>query len=143
MGFYNVCEYTKDFLGINSGMVSPNPDREKDAAALVSLSHGVSYRHSRNNKHYLYYIISNIANRDVIRFLMRRNGFTPEFHNSRYFSKTMPIPVFRIPAKTIFQNPDLREFADLMCFAGLNKSDVNLVKKHLETVKMSMRQKSK
>ena len=52
--------------------------------------------------------MNDIKDRDVIRFLMRRNGLTPEFHQSNYFMDSRP--VFRVRLSQILSCPNQQQF---------------------------------
>mgnify|MGYP003312060118 CR=1 FL=1 len=46
----------------------------QDANALAALSCGIFQLRAMNGRHYWYFFMKDIKNRDLVRFLLRRNG---------------------------------------------------------------------
>lgn len=103
---YNIKSALKDkFYGVPSLL---GWTRGQDARALAELSCGATYTRAMNGHHYWYIFIKDIENRDIVRFLLRRNGLVPEYHTSRYYGS--PQPAFRMRAATIAKYNDLINF---------------------------------
>lgn len=106
MHIYNIKQSLKEkFYGvpkINGG----TPDN--DARALASMASYIMTMVANDGHHYWYLFMNDIKDRDVIRFLMRRNGLMPEFHQSNYFMDSRP--VFRVRLRYISSWPNLQHF---------------------------------
>lgn len=124
MHLYNVKQNLKDkFYGVPTvsyGSV------EQDARALAFMAQTTMNTRATNDKRYWYYFINNVTNRDVIRFLMKRNGLNPEYHISRYFIEGQP--VFRILLRDIASDSKKLYFVNQVnlnyALADLNQSDL-------------------
>lgn len=106
MHIYNIKQSLKEkFYGvpkINGG----TPDN--DARALASMASYIMTMVANDGHRYWYLFMNDIKDRDVIRFLMRRNGLTPEFHQSNYFMDSRP--VFRVRLCQILSCPNQQQF---------------------------------
>ena len=106
MHIYNIKQSLKErFYGvpeINSGSM------DADARALVYMASHIMTTIASDNNHYWYLFMNDIKDRDVIRFLMRRNGLRPEFHNSQFFMDSRP--VFRVRLREIVSWPQQQNF---------------------------------
>ena len=80
----------------------------QDARALASLSGGITRLRAMNGRHYWYFFVKDIKNRDLVRFLMRRNGLRPEFHMSEYYAA--PMPAFRIRLSEVTESKHVSDF---------------------------------
>ena len=107
---YNIKATVKDrFYGVPT--VSGGTP-EMDANALASLACGMTRMRASNGHHYWYLFIKDNECRDVVRFLLRRNGFCPEYHKSMYYGA--PQPAFRMRMATIVKYRNLDEFVGLV-----------------------------
>ena len=106
MHIHNIKQSLKEkFYGvpkINGG----TPDN--DACALASMASYIVKMVANDGHHYWYFFMNDIRDRDVIRFLMRRNGLMPEFHLSNYFMDSRP--VFRVRLRQISSWPQQQKF---------------------------------
>ena len=81
---------------------------DADARALASLANGTSRTRAKNGRSYWYLFIKDVQNRDLVRFLLRRNGVIPEYHISSYYG--MPQPAFRVRVADLGKHSNLDEF---------------------------------
>ena len=56
--------------------------------------------------------MKDIKNRDLVRFLLRRNGLRPEFHMSNYYVE--PQPAFRVQMTVLNKSKYLSEFTKMV-----------------------------
>lgn len=145
MNMYNIVEYIKDYIGVNAAPIADNLDRMVDVGALRSLSNNIDFRHSRNGTSYCYYVIQDMADRDLIRMLFRRNGLTPEFHNSKYFYHMDTTPVFRIPRRAVAKDKQRAQFLDMLVYDLRPDQvvDAHLCSAHIARLRQQMRKKTK
>ncbi|MBR2393552.1 MAG: hypothetical protein IKB05_03610 [Alphaproteobacteria bacterium] len=110
MHIYNVKAALRDtFYGEQSVLYGT---RRQDARALASLSGGVIRLRATNGHRYWYFFVKDVKNRDLIRFLMRRNGLRPEFHMSAYYAEETPS--FRVRLSELEMSQDLNDFSRLV-----------------------------
>lgn len=132
MHIYNVRQFLKEkFYGVPTinGM-----SVDYDKRALAAMADMTMTACANNNKHYWYLFIRDIQDRDVIRFLLRRNGLNPEFHISQYFLDSRP--VFRVRLREICADENKMRFVksvDKMYKTGIfSETDVN---RYIDTIK--------
>lgn len=111
MHLYNVAYNIRDFFSPRP--VLPCGSQMSDAHLLANMV-AVRWLRARNGRNYWYFFIHDIKNRDVIRFLLYRNGLKPEFHNSRYAYVTRTCPVFRCEKSAIVANSIASDFVELV-----------------------------
>ena len=110
MHTYNFTAKLKDaFYGVP---VILGGTRGQDARALASMSAGMVRMRATNGRHYWYYFLKDIKNRDLIRFLMHRNGLRPEFHMSKYYDYDNKQPAFRVRMSVLMKYSDLLQFTN-------------------------------
>lgn len=124
MHFYNVKQNLMDkFYGVPTVLYG---SKEQDARALAYMAHTTLRTRARNDKDYWYFFINDITNRDVVRFLMKRNGLNPEYHVSQYFGDLQP--VFRIRLRDIASDSKKLYFVNQVnlnyASTDLNQSDL-------------------
>lgn len=145
MHTYNVTAKLKDtFYGVP---VILGGTRGQDARALASMSAGMVRMRATNGRHYWYYFLKNIKNRDVVRFLMRRNGLVPEFHMSKYYDYDNKQPAFRVRMSVLMKYSDLLQFTDDIkdAFDSNDRAPVDMAR-YIDTINQRLsarKQKSK
>lgn len=112
MHLYNVVYNIRDFFSPRP--VLPCNTQMADARLVANMVDEARYLHARNGRNYWYYFIRDVKDRDVIRFLLYRNGLKPEFHNSRYAYSTHTRPAFRCVQSDILANNNASNFVDLI-----------------------------
>lgn len=106
----------------------------QDARALAALSCGVLQLRAMNGRHYWYFFIKDIKNRDLVRFLLRRNGLRPEFHMSNYYAE--PHPVFRVQMTVLNKSKFLSEFAQMVKVAYSDDQEISsAVMDYIDTIR--------
>lgn len=140
MHIYNTIHYVKDIFAPNP--VLPCPMRNADAALLANMALRTMNLRARNGNKYWYYFLRDTAHRDVVRFLMRRNGLRPEYHISRYEGRMFPAPVFRVLCTQISENAILQEFIGLIELSAKDM-DADSYRAQITSVINQMHQKSK
>lgn len=89
-----------------------------DARALASLASGTSRTRAKNGHSYWYLFIRDVQNRDLVRFLLRRNGLIPEYHISSYYG--MPQSAFRVRMVDLGKHSNLDDFTRLIAACHIN-----------------------
>lgn len=112
MHLYNIAYNIRDFFSPNP--VLPCNTQISDALLLAHMVEETCYLRASNGQTYWYYFMSDEKNRDVVRFLLYRNGLKPEFHNSRYRYSTHTRPAFRCVKSDIFANSTARNFVRMV-----------------------------
>ena len=108
MHIYNVRAALRDTFYGEPTILYGTPG--EDARALAALSAGVTRLRAMNGRHYWYFFVKDIKNRDLVRFLMRRNGLRPEFHMSEYYAE--PFPAFRVPLSELTGSKHVADFTN-------------------------------
>ncbi len=145
MHTYNVTAKLKDtFYGVPMIL---GGTRGQDARALGAMSVGMVRMRATNGRHYWYYFLKDIKNRDVVRFLMRRNGLSPEFHMSKYYDHDNKQPAFRVRAQDLISYDDLMRFTNDIkdAFESGDKATVDMLR-YIDTINKRLsdrKQKSK
>lgn len=145
MHTYNVTAKLKDaFYGVP---VILGGTRGQDASALASMSAGMVRMRATNGRHYWYYFLKDVKNRDVVRFLMRRNGLVPEFHMSKYYDYDNKQPAFRVRMSVLMKYSDLLQFTNGIkdAFDSNDRTPVD-VARYIDTINQRLsarKQKSK
>lgn len=112
---------------------------KQDARALAAMSVGVSHLRASNGQCYWYYFLKDINDRDLVRFLMRRNGLKPEFHMSRYYECVAKTPAFRVSMADISKSYDLGKFQnDIKMFFDSEERVAADVARYIDTTKTKL-----
>ena len=119
MHIYNVKAALKDTFYGESGVLYGN--QGQDVRALALMSAGIFQIRATNGYSYWYYFLKDIKNRDIVRFLMRRNGLRPEFHMSKYYDHDDKQPVFRVPLSDLQASEYLNDFTKRVAAAYADK----------------------
>ncbi len=120
----------------------PCPTADNDARLLLSISYGIEVIHARDGNKYWYYLMPDTERRDVVRYLLRRNGVTPSFHNSHYSYTCKTRPVFRVKQSVVDGNPAVKDFIAKVTTAQAIQ-DRNSVEQQVRQIKMQMKQRRK
>ena len=140
MGFYDMHIYDvkmtlRDTFYGEPSVLFGTP--HQDACALAVLSSGVFRLRAMNGRHYWYFFIKDIKNRDLVRFLLRRNGLRPEFHMSNYYAE--PHPAFRVQMNVLNKYKYLSEFTKMLEseYSDDMKIEAN-VARYIDTIKTKL-----
>ncbi len=106
MNFYNIKTALRDTFYGEPTILYGTP--RQDARALAFLSCGTRRVRALNGHHYWYLFVKDIKDRNLVRFLLRRNGLRPEYHMSEYYAE--PQPVFRVRMTELDKYPVLQDF---------------------------------
>ena len=140
MGFYDMHIYDVKMTLRDTFYGEPSVlygEPQQDARALAALSHGVLNLRARNHQYYWYFFLKDDKDRDLVRFLLRRNGLRPEFHMSEYYVELRP--AFRMRMSEISNSKHLMEFTKTLKDVYLN--DVNVgpdVARYIDTIKTKL-----
>ncbi len=108
MHIYNVKAALRDKFYGEPTILYGTP--KMDARALAALLAGVTRLRALDGRHYWYFFVKDIKNRDTVRFLMRRNGLRPKFHMSEYYAE--PLPAFRVPLSDVVNSQHIADFTN-------------------------------
>ena len=113
--------------------------RKQDARALASVSTGMARMRASNGRHYWYFFMKDINNRDLVRFLMRRNGLVPEFHMSKYYDSDNKQPAFRVHMVDLVKYNDLLQFTnDIKTFYDSEEKNTADVARYVDRIKTGL-----
>lgn len=136
MHLYNVAYNIRDFFSPNP--VLPCNTQIFDARLLANIVDEARYLHARNGRNYWYYFIRDVKDRDVVRFLLYRNGLKPEFHNSRYAYSTRTRPAFRCAQSDILANNYASIFVRMVA-ASFAEMSADEIQANIDTVKSEIK----
>ena len=107
MKIYSCVEHIKDFFNRTSTR-SLSLTSTSDAALVSSLCSNVEFLRAKNGLSYFYCFMGHAENVDVCEYLLRRNGFLPRRHISRYMGGNGL--VLRIPKTSYVGNAAKNDF---------------------------------
>lgn len=128
MGFYDMHIYDvkmglRDTFYGEPSVLFGTP--HQDACALAALSRGVLNLCARNRQYYWYFFLKDDKDRDLVRFLLRRNGLRPEFHMSKYYDYDNKQPAFRVQMTVLNKSKFLSEFAQMVKVAYSDDQEIS------------------
>lgn len=106
MNLYKGVEYIKNIFSQN--VSCPGKDSVRDAETLSFIGADARFLRARNGCVYFYYCPLNVADLEVAKFLLARNGIRASVHNSRFYYRVRPI--LRAPRRRIAGNPERMNF---------------------------------
>ena len=137
MNFYNIKTALKDTFYGEPTVLYGTP--KQDARALADMSAGMVRVRATNGRHYWYYFLKDIKDRDLVRFLMRRNGLVPEFHMSKYYDYDNKQPAFRVLMLDLAKYYHLDRFTiDIKDFFESEEKHTADVVRYIDTIKTKL-----
>ena len=137
MHIYNIKAALKDAFYGTPTILGWTP--KQDARALAAMSIGVSHLRASNGQAYWYFFLKDINDRDLVRFLMQRNGLKPEFHMSKYYEYVGKTPAFRVRMTDISKYYYLGKFTnDIKMFFDSEEKTAADVARYIDTIKTKL-----
>lgn len=138
MHIYDIKMMFYDYLFGTPSILGWTP--QQDARALAYMSTGMArMRASNGRRHYWYFFLKDINNRDLVRFLMLRNGLVPEFHMSKYYDSDNKQPAFRVHMVDLAKYNSLLQFTkDIQKFYDSEEKNTEDVARYIDRIKTGL-----
>ena len=137
MHIYDVKMWLRDTFYGEPSVLYGEP--QQDARALAALSRGVLNLRARNRQYYWYFFLKDDKDRDLVRFLLRRNGLRPEFHMSKYYDYDNKQPAFRVLMLDLAKYYHLDRFTiDIKDFFDSEEKHTADVVRYIDTIKTKL-----
>ena len=137
MHIYDVKMWLRDTFYGEPSVLYGEP--QQDARALAALSRGVLNLRARNRQYYWYFFLKDDKDRDLVRFLLRRNGLHPEFHMSKYYDYDNKQPAFRVLMLDLAKYYHLDRFTiDIKDFFDSEEKHTADVVRYIDTIKTKL-----
>ena len=121
MAIYSAVEYIRDFMNGTAHKELANT-ADDDARLLGAMCFDKMRLRASNGVTYFYCFLADDQNTDVAQYLLRRNGFLPRTHTSRYMGGAYR--VVRVPESSFRTNASKKGFIQSVAGVQMNMDSI-------------------